>query len=119
MHACCRLTLAPLFALAITFTGAAFAQTTAPAVPTMTPVPNCEKPSDPPSMSTGELGKSAAETKMNNWKKTMNTYLGCLRDFITEQQAASAPHVKAANIAVDEFNRSVKVFNDTINATKQ
>ena len=35
----------------------------APAAPTVTPAPNCEKPGDPPSRAPSELGKSAAETK--------------------------------------------------------
>ena len=37
------------FATVIALTSTAFAQTTAPANPTVTPTPTCEKPGDPPS----------------------------------------------------------------------
>lgn len=109
-----RLIVAPLFALALATAGGALAQATAPATPTVTPAPNCEKPGDPPSTNTSELGKSAAELKRNNWTKNMKAYLDCLKRFIEEHQAAAAPHLKAANAAVDEFNKSIKTFNDQV-----
>jgi hypothetical protein len=107
-----------LFAVALAMAGTAFAQTTtAPAVPTMTPTPGCEKPGDPPSTAAGsELGKGAAEKKRNDWTKNMKAYLECIRGFAADQQAAAAPHIRAANAAIEEFNRSVKILNDQIEA---
>jgi hypothetical protein len=109
-----RLIVAPLFALALATASGALAQATAPATPTVTPAPNCEKPGDPPSTNTSELAKSAAELKRSNWTKNMKAYLDCLKRFIEEHQAAAAPHVKAANAAVDEYNKSIKTFNDQV-----
>lgn len=112
------LPVAALLALALA-AGSAPAQTTAPAAPAVTPAPNCEKPGDPPSMNTSEMAKSAAEMKRNNWSKNMKAYLDCLKIFINEQQAAAAVHSKAGNAAVDEFNKSIKIFNEQIEAAKQ
>lgn len=121
MHALRRLTFAPMFAAAAAFScaGFALAQTSAPATPTMTPAPSCEKPGDPPSPNPSELGRAAAEMKRNNWSRNMKTYTDCLKTFINDQQAAAAPHVRAANAAVDEFNRAIKIYNDQIEASKQ
>ena len=106
-----------MFAVAFAMAGTAFAQTTAPVVPTMTPTPGCEKPGDPPSTAAGsELGKGAAELKRNNWTKNMKAYLECIRAFASDQQAAAAPHIRAANAAIEEFNRGVKVLNAQIEA---
>jgi hypothetical protein len=113
-----RLAAVALLAFA-TAGGGALAQTTAPASPTVTPAPNCEKPGDPPSSSTGEMSKSAAEMKRNNWTAGMKAYLDCLKRFVDEEKAAAAVHGKAANAAVDEYNRTIKVFNGQIEAQKQ
>lgn len=116
-----RLTLALAFAISFAFAipGTTSAQTTAPAVPTLTPTPACEKPGEPPGAGqSSELGKSAAEMKRSNWIKNMKTYLECLRTFISDQQAASAPHVRAANTAIEDFNKSVKVLNEQIEAAQ-
>ena len=59
-----RLTLALSCALAFAITGPAFAQTTVPATPTITPAPNCNKPGAPPQGAPSELGKAAAEAQM-------------------------------------------------------
>jgi hypothetical protein len=119
MHSLPRLTLASSFAVALAITGSAFAQTAAPIVPTMTPAPACENPGPPPSLNSSELGKAANEMKRNNWTKNMKTYMECLKTFVAEQQAASAPHVRAANTAIDELNRAINIFNEQINAAKQ
>ena len=113
-----RLIVAPLFAFALA-AGGAFAQTTAPVAPTMTPAPNCEKPGDPPGANTTEMSKSAVELKQANWSKNMKAYFDCLKRFIDEHQAAAAPHLKAANAAVDEYNKAIKTYNDQIAARQQ
>lgn len=114
-----RLTTLSSFALALVAVGPAFAQTTAPVAPTMTPAANCENPGEPPGSSTSLLGKSAAEAKRNDWTRKMKVYLDCLKSFASDQQAAAAPHIKAANAAVEEFNKAIKIYNDQIDAAKQ
>jgi hypothetical protein len=114
----CRLASAFVAITLAAATGVALAQTTAPAAPTVTPTPNCEKPGDPPSMTTSELAKSAAEMKRSNWTKNMKAYLECVKRFIDEHQAAAAPHVRAANAAVDEYNKSIKTFNEQVEAAR-
>lgn len=107
--------LAVLFAAA----GVAQAQTTAPATPTVTPAPNCDKPGDAPATSSSELGKAANEQKRAKWTTAMKAYLDCLKEFVGEQQAASSSHAKAANAAVEEYNKAIKVYNDVIAAQAQ
>ena len=112
------LIVAPLFAFALAAASGALAQTTAPAAPTVTLAPNCDKPGGPPGLNATEMGKSAAELRQSAWSKNMKAYLDCLKRFIDEHQAAAAPHVKAANAAVDEFNKSIKVFNDWVDTPR-
>ena len=104
-----------LLAVALAAVGAQ-AQTTAPATPTVTPAPNCEKPGDMPSSGSSEIGKAAAEQKRTKWTTGMKAYMDCLKKFVEEQQAASATAAKAANAAVEEYNKAIKVYNDAIQA---
>jgi hypothetical protein len=113
-----RLIVAPLFALALVAASGAPAQTTAPAAPTVTPAPNCEKPGDAPSTNAPEMSKAVAEQKYSSWTKSMKAYLECLKRFVDEHQAAAAPHLKAANAAVDEYNKAIKIYNDRIDAQR-
>ena len=55
-----------LLAVALAAVGAQ-AQTTAPAAPSVTPAPNCEKPGDMPNSGSSEIGKAAAEQKRTKW----------------------------------------------------
>lgn len=113
--------LAPslVLALVLAAAGVAQAQTTAPATPTVTPAPNCDKPGDAPAATSSELGKAANEQKRAKWTAGMKAYLDCLKQFVEEQQAATSSHAKAANAAVEEYNRSIKIYNDQINAQRQ
>lgn len=106
------------FGLALAAAGASLAQTSAPVQATITPAPNCDKPGDPPATGGPEIAKDAAERKRGNWSRSMKGYIDCLKRFVEEQQAAAAPHIKAANAAVDEFNKAVKIYNDQIEAAK-
>jgi hypothetical protein len=114
-----RLVVNSIAIVALAATGSVFAQTTVPAVPSVTPAPSCEKPGDAPNMNSSELGRAAAEQKRTNWSKSAKVYLECLKRFIDEQQAAAAPHIRAANAGVEEYNKAVKNFNDQTEATKQ
>ena len=83
--------IAPTLLLALALAGGvARAQTTAPAAPTVTPAPNCEKPADAPGTGSSEIGKSAAEQRRTKWQTGMKTYMECLKQFVEEQQAASS-----------------------------
>lgn len=119
MHSVHRLTVVSSFALALLAASAASAQTTAPVAPTMTPAPNCENPGETPGGATSLLGKSAAEAKRSEWTRKMKLYLDCLKSFATDQQAAAAPHIKAANAAIEEYNKSIKIYNDQLDAARQ
>ncbi len=110
------LTLALVLALAA---GAARAQTTAPAAPTLTPAPNCDKPGEVPPSGSSELGKAAADQKRAKWTSGMKAYLDCLKKFVEQEQAASSTHAKAANAAVEEYNKSIKVYNEQLQAQQQ
>ena len=111
--------VAALFTLSLAIADAALAQTSTAPTATATPAPNCEKPGDPPPIATTEAGRSAAEVKRNNWMKSMRSYVECLKTFIDEEQAAAAPHIKAANAAAEELGKSVKAFNQQAEAARQ
>lgn len=110
-----RLTVVALLALGLGAIGTALAQTPAPAA---VPAPSCEKPGDPPRVVTSETGREAAERKRNDWAKSMKAYVECLKSFIEEERAAAAPHIKAANAALDEYSKAVKTFNEQMEAAR-
>ena len=112
------LILAALFALTVGGVGSALAQTAAPAQDAV-PVPSCEKPGDPPRALSTEAGREAAERQRNAWSNKMKTYVDCLKHFIDEQQAAAAPHIKAVQTTLDEYNQAIKTFNDVQAARQQ
>ncbi|HEX7328265.1 MAG TPA: hypothetical protein VF428_06985 [Casimicrobiaceae bacterium] len=89
--------------------------TAAPATPASTaPVPkhSCVHPGEFP-------GKLASERQQKQWQKDFVAYVDCLRKFVTDQQALAQPHVQAANATVDEYNKAVKEYNDTIQKLKE
>jgi hypothetical protein len=114
-----RLTLALSCSIAFALAGTAFAQTTVPAAPTMTPVPSCQKAGDPPSNTPSELGRVAAEQKRAKWMTDMKAYLDCVKAFIADHQAQASTHAAAANGAVEEYNNAIKTLNAQIEAAKQ
>lgn len=113
-----RLT-APLFAAVVVASAPAWGQAPAPAAPTVTPAPNCEKPGEPPSIGSSELGKASAAERQKRWTTAMRTYLECVKAFHAEQEAAARPHIRAANAAIEEYNRAMKVYNDYLDFLKQ
>ena len=96
---------ASLLAFAICATVAS-AQQAAPAI-----APNgCEKPGDHP-------GRLASDNQLRSWTRNANNYLDCLKKYISEQQVAynaiiekAKPHLDAANVAIDEYNKAVSAF---------
>ena len=88
------------------------AQTTAPAAPAAStaamPKPECgTKPGDYP-------GNLASDNQRRAWQKEYVAYIDCLKKFVEEQQALAEPHVKASNAAINEYNASVKAYNDQV-----
>ena len=89
--------------------GAAFAQQTVPATPTITMVPvhNCSRPGPHP-------GGDARDVLLKAWAKSVTTYLDCVKKFVNDQQAIAKPlmdeakpHIEAANKAIQEYNTAV------------
>lgn len=92
------------------------AQTTAPAAPAAStapmPKPECgTKPGEYP-------GNLASDNQKRAWQKEYVGYIECLKKFIEEQQALAEPHVKASNAAINEYNASVKSYNDQVQKAK-
>jgi hypothetical protein len=110
---------AALFAVALVLSPIASGQTAAPVTPTVTPAPNCEKPGDPPTLDATNLGKAAAAQRQTKWTTGMRAYLECIKAFVAEQQAAAAPHIRASNAGIEEFNKSMKAYNDYVELLQQ
>ena len=98
--------------------GTALAQT-APSAQSTVPAPNCEKPGDPPRLLSTGAGREDAERKRNNWLKSTKSYIECLKQFIDDEQAAVAPHIKATNAAAEEINKTIKTYNEQAEAARQ
>lgn len=119
-----RSRLLPVFALMLAAASAvstvALAQATATgtAVPTMTPAPSCENPGNPPPVNTSELGRDITLAKQESWRKGMKAYMDCLKNFITEQQALAAPHIRATNTTIEVYNKAIKTYNEQVDAAK-
>ena len=84
---------------------------TPPALPTA-PKHTCTKPADHP-------GRLASDAMLRAWTRSVNNYLGCLKAYIAETQAAAKPYqdaakvyIDATNAAIEEFNASAKQFTD-------
>jgi hypothetical protein len=110
---------AALFAVALVLSPIASGQTAAPVTPTVTPAPNCEKPGDPPTLDATNLGKAAAAQRQTKWTTGMRAYLECIKAFVAEQQSAAAPHIRASNAGIEEFNKAMKAYNDYVELLQQ
>lgn len=110
---------AALLAAAVAVSSPAFGQATAPVTPTVTPAPNCVKPGDPPPVDAPNLARAANEQRKTQWTTGMRAYLDCIKAFVAEQQAAAAPRIRASNAGIEEFNKSMKAYNDYVDLLKQ
>lgn len=70
----------------------------------------CTKPDEYP-------GRLASDMRRNNWVKSANAYLECLKKYVQEQQGAynrileqGKPHLDAANASIDEYNKAAAQF---------
>lgn len=84
---------------------------TPPALPTA-PKHTCTKPPEHP-------GRLASDAMLRTWTRSVNNYLGCLKTYIAETQAAAKPYqdaakvyIDATNAAIEEFNASAKLYTE-------
>ena len=72
---------------------------------------NCPKPDEFP-------GTLATDRQRQTWQKEYTAYSDCMKKFIGEQKALAEPYLKAYNAAIDEYNATIKVFNEQIEKAK-
>lgn len=107
----------PFLALvaAAAFAGVALAQAPAPAPAAgdaSVTKPNCPKPGDVP-------GALASDGQRRAWQKDYTTWGDCMKKFINDQRAMAEPYNKASNAAIDDYNVTVKLYNDQIEKMKE
>lgn len=99
----------------IAFAGAAHAQAPAPA-----PVagganvakPNCQKPGEVP-------GALASDLQRRGWQQNYSAWGDCMKKFINDQRALAEPYNNASNAAIEEYNNTVKGYNEQIEKLKE
>jgi len=94
------------FLLVGAFAVPAIAQTTPPSEPPVAKH-NCTMPGEFP-------GSLATDRQRQTWQKEYTAYSDCMKKFISEQKALAEPYLKAYNAAIDEYNATIKVFNEQI-----
>ena len=96
-------------AMAAAAAAAAHAQsaTPVPSAPVAMPRHSCVKPEFPEIMG---VGLRMRELRMSNWQREATAYLDCLKKFATEQRDSAEQLIKLSNATVDEYNASVKEF---------
>ena len=106
-----RRNLPLVLAAALAALSALAAAQTPPALPTA-PKHTCTKPADHP-------GRLASDAMLRTWTRSVNNYLGCLKAYIAETQAAAKPYqdaakvyIDATNAAIEEFNASAKLYTE-------
>ncbi len=105
-----RLLFVP-FAAAV-LAGSALAQAPAPAAGSAAAAkPNCPKPGDVP-------GALASDNQRRAWQRDYTTWGDCMKKFIDEQRALAEPYNKASNAAIEDYNTTVKLYNDQIEKLK-
>lgn len=99
------------------FAGAAQAQAPAPAP---TPAagsanvakPNCQKPGEVP-------GALASDLQRRGWQQNYTAWVDCMKKFINDQRALAEPYNNASNAAIEDYNNTVKVYNEQIEKLKE
>ena len=107
MHRSRNHLLAPLFAIALC--AAILSTPTSAAEDTATvamPRHSCNKPESP--------GRLASDLQRRVWRKDVDAYSECIKQFAAKQQKNADLLVKAANAAIEEYNAAVKEFQDEI-----
>jgi hypothetical protein len=57
-------------------------------------------------------GRLASDNMKRAWQRDANAYLECLKKFAMDQQAIAQEYIKSANATVDEYNATVKEFQE-------
>lgn len=77
----------------------------APAAPAV-PSHSCVKPEFP--------GRVAVQPKLRRWQADFKAYIDCLKTYLDERNAAIDAQAAKAKATVDEINKSVAEYNETI-----
>jgi len=75
--------------------------------------PNCTKPGDVLSPMT------SSDQQRRTWQKDYEAWGACMKKFISDQRALAEPFNKASNAAIDDYNNTVKLYNDQIEKAKE
>ena len=75
------------------------------------PKHTCTKPGEFP-------GSLASERQQRDYQKEFVAFTDCLKKFALDQQKLAAPHVRAANATVEEYNNAVKAYNAEVEKLK-
>ncbi|MEO5764404.1 MAG: hypothetical protein ABIR52_03765 [Casimicrobiaceae bacterium] len=75
--------------------------------------PNCPKPGDVPSPSL------ASDNQRRSWQRDYAAWGECMKKFINDQRALAEPYNNASNTAIEDYNVTVKLYNDQIEKQKE
>jgi hypothetical protein len=99
--------------------GVAGAQAPAPVPASATDLPpmsipkaTCVKPGDAP-------GRNAGDMQRKGWQRDATAWQDCMRKYIDGIRAQGDFYTKAANSAVDDFNKVTNTWNDQLKAAKE
>lgn len=87
----------------------------APAAEAALPVaakPTCGAPENHP-------GKQASEMRRKAWQRDVTTWQDCMKKYIDTTKSQGDVYFKAANDAVEEFNKATNMWNEQIKAIQQ
>jgi len=74
--------------------------------------PNCQKPGEVP-------GALASDLQRRGWQQNYTAWGDCMKKFINDQRALAEPYNKASNAAIEEYNNTVKGYNELIEKLKE
>ena len=106
--------------LLILFAASAFAGAAGAQSPAQAPAagganvakPNCQKPGEMP-------GSLASDQQRRGWQTNYTAWRECMQKFINDQRALAEPYNNASNAAIEEYNNTVKVYNEQIEKLKE
>ena len=73
----------------------------------------CTKPGDVPSPTL------ASDLQRRNWQRDYEAWGACMKKFITDQRTLAEPYAKASDAAIEDYNATVKLYNDQIEKLKE
>ena len=57
-------------------------------------------------------GNLASDRQKAQWRKEMESYGTCIKQYVAQQQNNAEAFVKAGNAAIDEYNNAIKAANE-------